>query len=252
MREIRKKWLGAGPYPESPDLVLSRQVSWIPDPQRKYTTINGYEPNNFTAASAWIKIPPDLVASDAFIYRDKKTGLWVQAVGYPLITREDAQAWIDLQLSNGAVSYWYNRYAQPRLPQKSYTHREIHAKSADKVTYIEMLGHQNKFIVAGINLLDLNPLGRPRDIDVYAEPEKQKSKAYSKRDPNQFTIRKNSRCLETPTGVYQSVTQAAADMGLSFCGVTHHMRKGTPGYRYITVEEYLIRSAVLNKHEVTE
>jgi len=249
---VRKKWTGNGLCPDAPDLVLGRLVGWVPDSTKKYSTINGYEPNNITAAVAWTKIPKDLVASDAFIYRDKKTGLWVQAVGYPLIPKEQAQAWIDLQMVNGALSSWYNQYAQPRLPQKPYTQREIPAKTADKVTYIEMLGHQNKFVVNGINLVDLNPLGRPRDIDVNAEPEKRKSKTYTKRDPTQFTIRKNSKCLETPRGVYQSVTQAAADMNMSFCGITHHMRKGTAGYRYITVEEYLIRSAVLNKHEVTE
>ena len=250
MTQTRKRWTGNSPHPEAPDLVLSRVVSWVPDSTKKYSTINGYEPNNITAAVAWTKIPQDLVASDAFIYRDKKTGLWVQAVGYPLISREQAQAWIDLQISNGAVTSWYNQYAQPRLPQKPYTLREIPAKTIDKITYIEIIGEQNKFMVAGQNLLDLNPLGRPREIDIYAEPPKRKN--YEKRDPTKFTFRKNSKFLLTPKGVYRSVSAAAGDMGMSFCGLTYHMKKGTTGYRYISAEEYLLRLEELNKNSTTE
>ena len=250
MKQIRKKWSGDFPHPEAPDLVLSRAVNWVPDSTKKYSTINGYEPNNIIAAAAWTKIPEDLVASDAFIYRDKKTGLWVQAVGYPLIPREQAQAWIELQMAEGAHSYWFNQYAQPRLPQKPYTLREVPGKTIDKITYIEMLAHQNKFMVAGINLLDLNPLGRPKEVDVHAEPVKRKN--YPKKNTGIFHIRKNSKCLETPRGVYQSVSAAAGDMGLSFCGVTHHLKKNSPGYRYISVDEYLLRVEELNKNSTTE
>ena len=250
MTRSRKKWLGASPYPQAPDLVLSVLVKWQPDLTKKYSTINGYEPNNFTAAAVWHKIPEDLIASDAFIYRDKQTRLWVQAVGYPLITKDKAEAWIDLQLANGAQSAWINLNAQPRLPQKPYTLREIPGQTKDPVTYIEMLGEQNKFVVNGVNLLDLNPLGCPKDIDVRAE--RKTRKIYTKRDPNTFHIRKNSKFLETPKGVYRSVSQAAADMGLSFCGLTYHLNKGTKGYRYIPIEEYLIRLEKLNKSEATE
>jgi len=90
MTNFRKRWTGDLPHPEAPDLMLSRAMAWTPDPQRKYSTINGLEPNNISAAVAWTKIPQDLVASDAFIYKDRKTGLWVQAVGYPLISKEHA------------------------------------------------------------------------------------------------------------------------------------------------------------------
>ena len=247
---IRKKWTGDYLCPQAPDLVLSRLVGWIPDSTKKYSTINGYEPNNITAAVAWTKIPRDLVASDAFIYRDKKTNLWVQAVGYPLIPREQAQAWIDLQISNGAQRSWYNQYAQPRLPQKPYTLKEIPAKTADKITYIEMIGHQNKFMVAGQNLLDLNPLGRPRAVDIYAEPPKRKQ--YQKQDPDKFEFRKNSKFLMTPKGVYRSVSSAAADMSMSFCGLSYHMKKGTQGYRYISAEEYRLRLEELNKNSTID
>lgn len=250
MKQIRKRWTGLSPHPEAPDLVLSRAVSWTPDSTKKYSTINGYEPNNITAAVAWTKIPNDLIASDAFIYKDKKTGLWVQAVGYPLIPRELAQAWIELQINNGAVGSWYNRYAQPRLPQKPYTLKEVPAKTVDKVTYIEMLAHQNKFMLNGINLLDLNPVGRPKDVDIFAEPPKRKT--YEKRDPTKFTFRNNSKCLMTPKGVYQSVSQAAGDMGMSFCGLAYHMKKGTAGYRYISADEYLLRVDKLNTTSTTE
>lgn len=238
------------PYPLFPDLVLSALVKWVPDSSKKYSTLNGYEPNNITAAAAWHKIPQDLVASDAFIYKDKKTGLWVQAVGYPLIPVDKVKDWCELQMSHGAVCFWTNLNAQPRLPQKPYTLREIPGQTKDPVTYIEMLGEQNKFVVNGIDMLDLNPLGRPRDVDVHADHTKRKT--YPKRERTKFHIRSNSRCLETPSGVYQSVTQAAEDMGMSFCGVTHHMNKGTKGYRYISVEEYLMRKQMLNKHEATE
>lgn len=238
------------PYPLFPDLVLSALVKWVPDSSKKYSTLNGYEPNNITAAAAWHKIPQDLVASDAFIYKDKKTGLWVQAVGYPLIPVDKVKDWCELQMSHGAVCFWTNLNAQPRLPQKPYTLREIPGQTKDPVTYIEMLGEQNKFVVNGIDMLDLNPLGRPRDVDVHADHTKRK--IYPKRERTKFHIRSNSRCLETPSGVYQSVTQAAEDMGMSFCGVTHHMNKGTKGYRYISVEEYLMRKQMLNKHEATE
>jgi hypothetical protein len=250
MKEIRKKWSGNFPRPEAPDLVLSALVKWVPDSSKKYSTINGLEPNNITAAVAWTRIPPDLVASDAFIYKDRKTGLWIQAVGYPLIPKEQAKSWIDLQISSGAQRSWYNQYAQPRLPQKPYTLREIHAKTNDKVTYIEMLAHQNKFMLNGQNLLDLNPLGQPRDIDVFAEPPQRP--VYAKRDPSKFTFRRNSKFIMTPKGVYQSVSAAAGDMGMSFCGLTYHMKKGTTGYRYISAEEYLLRVQELNKNSTID
>jgi len=250
MKQTRKKWMGDGPHPEAPDLVLSRATNWVPDSTKKYSTLNGYEPNNIIAAAAWTKIPNDLIASDAFIYRDKKTGLWVQAVGYPLIPRELAQNWIELQMSAGAHSYWFNQYAQPRLPQKPYTLREVPAKTIDQVTYIEMIADQNKFMVNGINLCDLNPVGRPKDIDINTEPKKRKT--YIKRDPTKFYIRRNSKFLMTPTGVYASVSSAAADMGMSFCGLTYHLNKSNPGYKYISLDEYLLRVAELNKNSTTE
>jgi hypothetical protein len=250
MKEIRKKWSGDFPKPESPDQVLSALVKWIPDSSKKYSTINGLEPNNITAAVAWTKIPADLIASDAFIYKDRKTKLWIQAVGYPLIPKEQAQTWIDLQISAGAQRSWYNQYAQPRLPQKPYTLKEIHAKTNDKVTYIEMLAHQNKFMLNGINLLDLNPLGQPRDIDVFAEPPERP--VYAKRDPSKFTFRRNSKFIMTPKGVYQSVSAAAGDMGMSFCGLTYHLKRNSPGYGTITQEEYSLRVQELNKNSTTD
>jgi len=250
MKEIRKKWTGDFPKPEAPDQVLSALVKWVPDSTKRYSTINGLEPNNITAAVAWTRIPTDLVASDAFIYKDRKTKLWIQAVGYPLIPREQAKSWIDLQMVNGAQRSWFNQYAQPRLPQKPYTQREIPAKTADKITYIEMIAEQNKFMVNGINLLDLNPLGRPREIEIVEGPIKRKN--YAKRDPSKFTFRRNSKFLMTPKGVYQSVSSAAGDMGMSFCGLTYHMKKGTTGYSYISAEEYLLRVAELNKNSTTE
>jgi len=250
MKQIRKKWSGCSIDPAAPDLVLSRAVGWAPDHQRKYSTINGYEPNNLTAAVAWTKIPKDLVASDAFIYLDKSTNLWVQAVGYPLINKEQSRDWIDLQMNAGAQGFWTNQYAIPRLPQKSYTQRETPQKSIDQVTYIEMLAHQNKFLVNGINLCDLNPLGRPKDLDVNGEAIKRKT--YAKRDTGVFYIRRNSRFIETPKGVYFSISSAAADIGMSFPGLNFHLKKGTPGYRIISKEEYLLRVEELNKNSTTE
>lgn len=251
MTRSRKKWSGNSvPLPEMPDAVLSRLVQWTPDSSKRYSTLNGYEPNNLSAAAAWIKIPPDLVASDAFIYQDKKTALWIQAVGYPLIPVEQVQSWCDLQLSSGAEQVWTNLAAQPRLPQKPYTQREMPGKASDPVTYIEMIACQKKFIINGLDMTELVPWAKPKDVDVYAEPPKRKT--YPKRETGKFFIRTNSKCLETPKGIYQSVTQAAADLGMSFCGVTHHLKRGTKGYRYISVDEYLERIAELNKSEATE
>ena len=250
MDKTRKKWSGTGISPIAPDLALSVYMQWRQDPTRKYSTINGYEPNNITAAAAWTKIPPDLIASDAIIYRDKKTNLWVQAVGYPLIPREKSKDWIELQMAHGAVQYWTNSYAQPRLVQKPYTLKETPSRAGDQISYIEMLGQQNKFIVNGVNLLDLNPAGRPKDCEIVLGPTKRK--VYEKRDGTKFVIRKNSKFLATPKGVYLSVTQAAADMGMTFCGLSYHIKRNTPGYRYITEDEYLERIAELNKNETTE
>lgn len=250
MKQVRKRWSGVMIVPEAPDLVLSRAVEWTPDFQKKYSTLNGYEPNNLIAAAAWTNIPRDLIASDAFIYKDRKTKLWVQAVGYPLITRENYRDWIELQMSAGASQYWINQYAQPRLPLKPYTQIETPGKVIDQISYIEMINEQGKFIVNGIDLRDLNPRGRPKDIDVYAELPKRKT--YEKRDTGVFHIRRNSKFLQTPKGVYASVSSAAADMGMTFCGLTYHIKRNSPGYGYITEDEYLIRSAVLNKNETTE
>ena len=251
MTNFRKKWSGTNlPQPELPSVVLSRLTQWMPDSTKKYSTLNGYEPNNLTAAVAWSMIPNDLIASDAFIYKDKYTGLWIQAVGYPLISREQARSWIDLQMTAGADQHWTNLNAQPRLPQKPLTLKEFPAKTADQVTYIEMISHQNKFIVNGIDITTLVPWAKAKDIDIFAEPEKRKT--YPKKDTSVFHIRSNSKFLITPKGVYKSVSSAAGDMGMSFCGLTYHMKKGTTGYRFISAEEYLERIKDLNKSEATE
>ena len=250
MKEIRKKWTGDFPKPEAPDQVLSALVKWVPDSSKKYSTINGLEPNNITAAVAWTRIPEDLVASDAFIYKDRKTGLWIQAVGYPLIPKEQAKSWIDLQMSSGAQRSWFNQYAHPRLPQKPYTLRETPGKTIDQITYIEMLAHQNKFMLNGQNLLDLNPVGRPKEVDVEGLPIKRKN--YPKRDPTKFIFRRNSKFILTPKGVYQSVSAAAGDMDMTFSGVSFHLKRNSPGYRIITEEEYLLRVAELNTNSTTE
>jgi hypothetical protein len=250
MKQVRKKWTGCSIDPQAPDLVLSRAVNWVPDPQRKYSTINGYEPNNITAAVAWTKIPPDLIASNAFIYRDLRSKLWVQAVGYPLIPREKSRDWIDLQMSNGAQGFWTNQYAVQRLPQRSYTQIETPRKSVDPITYIELLGQQNKFMVNDINLLELNPRGRPKDCEITSGPILRKT--YDKRNLGIFHIRSNSKFLQTPKGVYASISSASADMDMTFSGLKYHLTKNTPGYRYITQDEYLLRSQELNKNSTTE
>jgi hypothetical protein len=128
--------------------------------------------------------------------------------------------------------------------------REVPAKTIDKITYIEILGEQNKFMVNGINLLDLNPLGRPREIEIEQGPVKRKT--YAKRDPNKFIPRRNSRFILTPKGVYFSISAAAADLGLSFQGLNFHLKKGNPNYRTITEEEYLLRLEELNTNSTTE
>jgi len=250
MKQIRKKWQGCDIDPQAPDLVLARAVNWVPDRGRKYSTINGYEPNNLTAAVAWTKIPPDLIASDAFIYKDKKSNLWVQAVGYPLIPKDKSRDWIDLQISNGAQGSWTNQYAVPRLPQQSYTQIETPRKSVDPITYIELLGQQNKFMLNGIDLLELNPRGRPKDCEIIQGPIVRKT--YDKRDPTKFYVRSNSKFLETPIGVFASISSASHSLEMTFSGLTYHLKKKTPGYRYITQEEYLLRIADLNKNSTTE
>jgi hypothetical protein len=250
MTTTRKRWSGTGQDPSAPDLALSIYMQWKPDFARKYSTINGYEPNNLIAAAAWTKIPKDLIASDAVIYKDKKTGLWVQAVGYPLITRENYRNWIELQTSLGAVKTWTNQYAQPRLPLRPYTQQETPGKVIDQVSYIEMIAEQGKFMVNGIDLCELNPRGRPKDLDVYAEPPKRKT--YPKRSDGKFYARSNSKFIETPKGIFISITAAADANDMTFSGLNYHLKKRTPGYRTITHEEYLIRSAILNKSEATE
>ena len=251
MTAFRKKWSGTNlPLPEAPDVVLSRLVQWTPDSTKRYSSLNGYEPNNITAAVAWTKIPNDLVASDAFIYKDKPTGLWIQAVGYPLISVQQVKSWIDLQMSAGAVQYWTNLNAHPRLPMKPQTNREVPAKTNDQVTYIEVIAQQKKFIINGIDMTTLVPWAKPKDVDIYAPPPERKQ--YEKRDPTKFYIRRNSKFVITPKGVYQSVSAAAADMGMSFSGITHHIKKGSKQFRFITEEEYTLRIAELNKSEATE
>jgi hypothetical protein len=113
-----------------------------------------------------------------------------------------------------------------------------------------MLAHQNKFMLNGIDLLDLNPLGRPKDVDVEGEPIKRKN--YAKRDPTKFIFRRNSKFIMTPKGVYQSVSAAAGDMDMTFSGVSFHLKRNSPGYRTITEEEYLLRVAELNTNSTTE
>jgi hypothetical protein len=52
--------------------------------------------------------------------------------------------------------------------------------------------------------------------------------------------------------INEAFSQAAADMGMSFCGVTHHLNRGSPGYTYITADEYLLRVEELNKNSTIE
>lgn len=202
-------------HPLDPDLVLSRHTKWVRDPSYRFSTLDGPEPDNLTAASAWPgPIPDNALAHEAFIYKDKHTNLWIQAVPWNVVPAQEIVSWNDMQRALGAVAVWYNGNAKPIRRRKTYAERELNHMSSKDITYVDLLYSAGLTKFGDIDFAELLPQGKAKSLDI----EELKStinlnlsgrKKYPKLAPGQKQ-RQASKPVQTPQGVFKSVTAAAA------------------------------------------
>jgi hypothetical protein len=225
-------------FPYQPNLVLAKLLSWK-KPTGKYAACSYPEPDNFTAAAAFKKIPQDLVASNAFIYKDARTGLWVQAVGCKLVPPKLVSAWCQLQLDNGAIAIWVNNKPEPVRLQ--HTFGEDH-------DLLARLQEMNKFMLNGQNLMSwfddtlgfmdmtggefvINELFKDRGF-------KRERKKYPRLEPGQRQ-RKASKPVKTPLGLFASMGLAAVAHGWNQPKLSNKFKNDKDGsFVYLDPEEY--------------
>jgi len=220
MSKDRRKWQGFIPrFPQSPDTVLAKLIQWTPGYGKGIATCEGTEPITLIGASAWQGlVPKDMLASEAFIFKDVDTGLWVQAVSTNLIKHEDLNAWLELQYTSGALAIWSNTGAiMPRMPKDSgkidswsgtikpsYIARPI-TPMTTKFTIPRPKGQ----FIAQVALGDIPGRGKGR-----------------------------AKCIRTPQGIFRSATKAAAVIKRSVTYITTRAAEERQGFKYITAEEY--------------
>lgn len=251
----KKKWRGTDVRLVDPDQVLTRLTHWQQGTQRNVATAQYPEPCNIIAASAWIKIPPDMIATESFIYQDKRSGLWIQAVGTRLIPKELVAAWLDLQQSGGCVGTWVNLAAIPPRNQPTMVVRESLTKGHDPVTLAHQLNERNLYQIKGHDVRTWYPeLFRDIDhirVDDYDEEGMQQ---FRKRRPYGGAKLPDqacgySKCIVSPLGVFTSAKAAAEAAGIKASKVYLLAKHERHGYRYITKQEYFALTSI-NKSEM--
>jgi hypothetical protein len=255
MGRYLRKWMGIRTtYPQDPDLVLAKLLNWTPGPMNGPATWPYPEPCNIIAAAAFEnKIPQEAIASEAFIFKDKKTNLWVQAVGTKLLKWDDVAAWHDLQTSLGAVAVWYFNQAWPPRRQPKFIDQATEVKPTDIISNIHLLNNMGKFKINDIDLTKLYPEKFAGLSDIEIVIAQQDVKDYrrlklpqEKKLPGQRSG--YSKCVIAPHGLFVSATLAGAAINKSSAWVSVRASKGIEGYQYISRSEYL-RLTGLNTHE---
>jgi hypothetical protein len=244
MSRNQRKWVGnIKTYPLDPDLVLSRLMQWVRDPSHRFSTLDGTEPDNLTCASAWLgHIPNNAIAREAFIYKDKNTNLWVQAIPWKIVSQTEVIKWSDMQRTLGAIAIWFNGNAKPHRRIKTYAERELTKINSSELTYVDLLQETGRLRFGDIDMAKLIPMAQPRSIDIdirqlMAQPELNNRKKYPKLQPGQ-TQRLAVKPVCTPQGVFSSVTAAAKSHGISPSKMSTILRAESDGYRYLSKEEY--------------
>lgn len=256
MSRNQRKWVGKLTIqPLDPDLVLSRHMKWVKDPQNRFSTLDGAEPDNLTCASAWQgQVPDNALAREAFVYRDKHTDLWIQAVPWNIIADQNVVKWNDMQRAMGAVAVWYNGNAKPLRRRKTYAERELTQVQSNEITHVDILHQTGKFKLGDVDLVTLVPNGRPRSIDIdimklLSDKTTVTKKRYNKLEPGQKQ-RPATKPVRTPLGVFPSVNAASEAHGFSASkmSVTINSDDGT-NYKFISQDEYLKLTEDVNKQD---
>jgi hypothetical protein len=248
----KKKWQGMqGRLPDDPDNVLTRLQHWTIGSQRNMATQQYPEPCNLIAASAWHRIPPDMIATESFIYRDRRTGLWIQAVGTRLIPRDLVAAWLDLQQTGGAVATWTNLAAIPPRRQPTLSAKEIITTRLDPVTLAHQLNERGLYRIRGVDIRAWYP-ELFQGIDNIRVADYDEEGMLKLRKPKTTKLAEqscgSSKCIETPLGVFASAKIAAEAAGIKPARVYLLAKHQRGGYRYITKQEYLAQ-AEINKSD---
>ena len=232
-------------FPQDPDLVLVKLLNWNAGPVYGRATAAYPEPCNLIAAAAYVgRIPAHAIGREAFIYKDKKTKLWVQAVGTKEVQDTGITQWHDLQRSFGAVAVWFFNQAQPPRRQVSYVDVSDEMKIHDNIGSIHLLYQNGKFKLGDIDFTKIYP-DKFGGVDaVHVQEETKPLTNYSiakikqeKKLPEQKCG--YSKCCVAPHGVFASATDAGKAIGKSGNWVSLRAVKEIDGYRYITKAEYL-------------
>lgn len=245
MSRNRRKWVGnLKTLPLDPDLVLSRLVQWTRDPQQRFSSLDGPEPDNLTCASAWQgQVPEGAIAREAFIYRDKHTDLWIQAVPWRIVNQNEMPKWCDMQRALGAQAVWYNYNSKPHRRRKTYAERELIKIHSNDITYVDLLHESGKLKFGDIDFTKLIPHAQPRSVDIdilklLAQQNPTGKRRYAKLAPGERQ-RLAYKPVRTPLGLFGSVNAAAAAHGFtaSKMSVLINRDDGT-NYQFIDKNDY--------------
>ena len=248
MKIPERNWRGLiRTFPYQPNLVLTKLLYWKRNADTRYATVCYPEPDNLTAAAAFRRIPPDLIARDAFIYKDERTGLWVQAVACRLVPPNLVQSWCQLQLDGGALAIWVNGNPKPARIQPETV-------NAERQEFISLLNTMDKFMLNGIDIKRLidGIKNEYREIKPFVGWTPPVQKKYARLKPGQ-TQRLATKPVKTPLGIFNSVNAAAKAHGFNASKMSVTITRDTTGqYQYLSREEYGYTYAKINKNVSTE
>jgi hypothetical protein len=246
MGRYLRKWIGSlKEFPQDPDLVLVKLLNWNAGIYGGRATAAYPEPCNIIVAAAYVgHIPSHAIGREAFIYKDKKTKLWVQAVGTKEVQNSGITQWHDLQRSFGAVAVWYFNQAQPPRRQVSYVDLSNEMKTHDPVSSIHLLHQNGKFKLGEFDFTKIYPdkfggvegmyVREPiKPLDNYKIARLNKEKKLPEQKCGY------SKCCIAPHGVFASATDAGKVIGKTGNWVSLRCVKEIDGYKYISKQEYL-------------
>jgi hypothetical protein len=244
--------------PADPDLVLSRHLRWIRPVNSDYSTLNGDEPDSITSASAWARpMPMSSIGSAALIYKDPISGMWIQAVTWRQVNKDQSQAWCQEQLRLGASATWFNHGSRPHRYRKTMAEQELSKINAKELTYVDLITEQGLLQFGDIDFTVLMPRARRRDVeyhhDAYPKTAEKIPKVKQPRTMAKTHSQPTWKPVRTPLGVFRSISEASISHDITPPGMNARIRNPRmPEYYCITQAEYEIMKNSISKNSQGE
>jgi hypothetical protein len=219
MKLLKRKWMDYE-IPKKiydPDTILAKQLAWKRG-QNNIATSSYPEPCNIIAASAWPKMIPKEAEAQAYIlYKCGSSGLWIQCISTEEYTHEQAEVWLDQQLSMGAVNAWSNADAiQPR-----YQPTIIDVEDEE---FTNILRFRGTYTIGDIDILGSTSshfANKPARVYRFGGKEKRGVK----------------KPILTPKGIFPSVALASKEFDLTSNSIAVMARGNRNGFRYLSKDE---------------